>query len=145
MLAELKDQNLHYNTVSTIIRNLEEKAYVSHKAYGKTHQYFPVVSKEKYRKQFMNIATKRFFDNSFKSVVSYFAKEEKISADELCQILDIIEKEMESFLIYLLQAYALPGIFYLSYFNSSGTGTIMIGLSKDGGIIISNKVSKDQF
>lgn len=93
VLPELKDQKLHYNTVSTIIRNLEEKGYVSHKAYGKTHQYYPVISKEKYRKQFMNMATKRFFDNSFKNVVSYFAKEEKISAEELREILDIIEKE----------------------------------------------------
>ncbi|AVR47433.1 transcriptional regulator [Christiangramia fulva] len=93
VLAELKDQKLHYNTVSTIIRNLEEKGYVSHKAFGKTHQYYPVVSKEKYRKQFMNMATKRFFDNSFKSVVSYFAKEEKISAEELREILEIIEKK----------------------------------------------------
>jgi len=95
VLAELKDQKLHYNTVSTIIRNLEEKTYVSHIAYGKTHQYFPVVSKEQYRKQFMNLATKRFFDNSFKSVVSYFAKEEKISAQELREILEIIESKKE--------------------------------------------------
>lgn len=95
VLAELKDQKLHYNTVSTIIRNLEEKAFVSHTAYGKTHQYFPVVSKEQYRKQFMNLATKRFFDNSFKSVVSYFAKEEKISAQELREILEIIESKKE--------------------------------------------------
>ena len=93
VLAEIKDQKLHYNTVSTIIRNLEEKKYVGHKAFGKTHQYYPLVSKEQYRKQFMNMATKRFFDNSFKSVVSYFAKEEKISAKELREILDIIEKE----------------------------------------------------
>ncbi len=93
VLPNLKDQKLHYNTVSTIIRKLEEKGYVSHKAYGKTHQYFPKISKETYRKQFMNMATKRFFDNSFKNVVSFFAKEEKISADELREILDIIEKK----------------------------------------------------
>ncbi|TRO63999.1 BlaI/MecI/CopY family transcriptional regulator [Christiangramia sabulilitoris] len=93
VLPNLKDQKLHYNTVSTIIRKLEEKGYVSHKAYGKTHQYFPKISKEMYRKQFMNMATKRFFDNSFKNVVSFFAKEEKISADELREILDIIEKK----------------------------------------------------
>lgn len=93
VLAEIKDQKLHYNTVSTIIRNMEDKGYVGHTAYGKTHQYFAIVSKEKYRKQFMNMATKRFFDNNFKNVVSYFAKEEKISAEELREILEIIEKE----------------------------------------------------
>lgn len=92
VLAEIPEENLHYNTVSTIIRNMEEKGYVAHKAYGKTHQYYPVISKEEYRKQFMSTATKKFFDNSYKSMVSFFAKEEKISAEELREILDIIEK-----------------------------------------------------
>lgn len=93
VLAEITEESLHYNTVSTIIRNMEEKGYVSHKAYGKTHQYFPVVSKEVYRQQFMSTATKKFFDNSYKSMVSFFAREEKISAAELREILDIIEKK----------------------------------------------------
>lgn len=93
VLAEITEENLHYNTVSTIIRNLEDKGYVSHQAFGKTHQYFPIVSKEAYRKQFMNTATKKFFDNSYKSMVSFFAKEEKISAEELREILELIEKK----------------------------------------------------
>ena len=93
ILAEMPNSGLHYNTVSTIVRNLEEKGYVSHQAFGKTHQYFPVVSKETYRKQFMNLATKRYFENSYKNVVSFFAKEEKISAAELREILEIIEKK----------------------------------------------------
>lgn len=85
-------QDNHYNTVSTIIRNLEEKGYVSHTAFGKTHQYFPIVSKAEYTKRFMNIAMKRYFNNNYKSMVSFFAKEEKISANELREILAIIEK-----------------------------------------------------
>ena len=93
IISEIKDQKLHYNTVSTIVRNLEEKGYVAHNAYGNTHQYYPVLSKEAYRQQFMNLATKKFFDNSYKSVVSFFAKEEKISAEELREILEIIEKK----------------------------------------------------
>lgn len=93
ILAALPQENLHYNTISTIVRNLEEKGFVSHNAYGKTHQYFPVISKEEYRKQFMNLATKRFFDSSYKNVVSFFAKEEKISAAELREILELIEKK----------------------------------------------------
>lgn len=93
IMAEMKDSNLHYNTVSTMVRSLEEKKYVSHHAFGKTHQYFPTVSKETYRKQFMNLASKRYFDNSYKNMVSFFAKEEKISAAELREILEIIEKK----------------------------------------------------
>ena len=93
VLAEITDENLHYNTVSTIIRNMEEKGFVAHTAFGKTHQYFPLISKEEYRNQFMNTATKKFFDNSYKNMVSFFAREEKITAKELREILEIIEKK----------------------------------------------------
>ena len=93
VLMEIEDDKPHYNTLSTIIRNLEEKGYVSHNAYGNTHQYFPVVSKEDYRKGFMSNAIENYFNNSYKSMISFFAKEEKISADELREILDMIEKK----------------------------------------------------
>lgn len=93
VMAEIKEDQPHYNTLSTIIRNLEEKGYVSHQAYGNTHQYFPIISKEKYRKAFMNNAIENYFNNSYKSMVSFFAEEEKISAEELREILDIIEKK----------------------------------------------------
>ncbi|TVZ51488.1 BlaI/MecI/CopY family transcriptional regulator [Dokdonia sp. Hel_I_53] len=83
----------HYNTVSTIVRNLEDKGYVGHQAFGKTHQYYPVVKFEDYKKEFMQTASQKFFDNSYKNMVSFFAKEEKISADELREILAIIEKK----------------------------------------------------
>jgi BlaI family penicillinase repressor len=93
VLMEVEDDKPHYNTLSTIIRNLEEKGYVSHNAYGNTHQYFPVVTKEDYRKGFMSNAIENYFNNSYKSMISFFAKEEKISADELREILDMIEKK----------------------------------------------------
>jgi len=92
IVALLPEEN-HYNTVSTIVRNLEDKGYVSHQAFGKTHQYFPIITKEAYSKQFMNAATQRFFNNSYKNMVSFFAKEEKISAKELREILDLIENK----------------------------------------------------
>ena len=91
--AGLEDENLHYNTVSTIVRNLEEKGFVGHKAFGKTHQYYPVISREAYGKRFWNEAPRRFFDSSYKNMVSFFAKEEKITADELREILEIIENK----------------------------------------------------
>lgn len=93
VMAEIKEDQPHYNTLSTIIRNLEDKGYVSHQAYGNTHQYFPIISMEKYRKAFMNNAIENYFNNSYKSMVSFFAEEEKISAEELREILDIIEKK----------------------------------------------------
>jgi predicted transcriptional regulator len=93
VMAEIKEDKPHYNTLSTIIRNLEEKGYVSYKAYGKTHEYFPIVSKETYRKGFMNVAIDNYFNNSYKSMVSFFAKEEKISVEELKEIIALIENQ----------------------------------------------------
>ena len=92
VLAEIKNDKPHYNTLSTIIRNLEDKGYVGYTAYGKTHQYFPIVSKEDYRKGFMKTAIDNYFNNSYKNMVSFFAKEEKISVEELKDIIALIEK-----------------------------------------------------
>ncbi len=93
VMAEIKEEQPHYNTLSTIIRNLEEKGFVSYNAFGNTHQYFPIVKKEEYRKRFMNTAIENYFDNSYKNMVSFFAEEQKISAEELREILAIIEKK----------------------------------------------------
>ena len=90
VLAEIDEDKPHYNTLSTIIRNLEDKGYVSHTAYGNTHQYYPIVTKEAYRKEFMNTAIENYFNNSYKNMVSFFAEEQKISAKELREILDLI-------------------------------------------------------
>jgi len=93
--AEITEDQPHYNTLSTIIRNLEEKGYVSHNAFGNTHQYYPIVSIEDYRKGFMSTAIDNYFNSSYKSMVSFFAKEEKISAAELREILAMIETPKE--------------------------------------------------
>jgi BlaI family transcriptional regulator, penicillinase repressor len=93
VLAEIIEEQPHYNTLSTIIRNLEEKGFVSHNAFGNTHQYFPIVKMEDYRKRFMNTAIDTYFDSSYKNMVSFFAKEEKISAEELREILAMIENK----------------------------------------------------
>ena len=83
----------HYNTVSTTIRKMEEKGFVKHIAYGKTHQYYPAISKEEYRKNFMNKTIHNYFEDSYKNVVSFFANEEKISVEELKEIINIIESK----------------------------------------------------
>ena len=93
IMAEIKEDQPHYNTLSTIVRNLEEKGFVSHNAFGNTHQYYPIVAIEDYRKRFMTTAIDNYFDSSYKNLVSFFAEEEKISARELREILDMIEKK----------------------------------------------------
>ena len=93
VMAAIQTDKPHYNTLSTMIRNLEEKGYVSYEAFGKTHRYFPIVAKEDYRNKFMNTAIDNYFNSSYKNVVSFFAKEEKISVDELKEIIRLIENQ----------------------------------------------------
>ena len=96
VVAELPDPKPHYNTVSTMIRNMEEKGFIKHNAFGNTYQYYPDISKEAYRKKFMQKTIQQYFENSYKNVVSFFAKEEKISIEELKEIIALIEKEKKN-------------------------------------------------
>ncbi|ARN77639.1 transcriptional regulator [Nonlabens spongiae] len=92
IVPELEGKN-HYNTISTVVRKLEDKGYVGYEAFGKTHRYFPIVKKENYRTAFVNNVLTSYFNNSYKNMVSFFAKEEKISAKELRDILEMIESK----------------------------------------------------
>ena len=83
IVDEMPEPKPAYNTVSTIIRILETKGFVGHKAYGKTHEYHPLVTKEKYTKFYVNNMIKGYFDGSFNNLVSFFAKENKISVSDL--------------------------------------------------------------
>lgn len=83
-----------YNTVSTIVRILQDKGFVSHKAYGRTHQYYPLVSKEDYSKMHLKTFVKDYFSDSFKKMVSFFAKEKGITVKEMEEIMKIMEDEM---------------------------------------------------
>ncbi len=93
ILSKMDNDKPHYNTLSTIVRNLEDKKFVTHEAFGNTHRYFPIVSKEAYRKKFINSTISDYYDNSYKSLVSFFASEKKISVEELKEIIDLIEKK----------------------------------------------------
>jgi len=92
IIEELPEPKPAYNTVSTIIRILETKGFVDHTAYGKSHEYFPLISKEEYQ----NFATDKlmngYFDNSVKHMFSYFVKKEKIDLKEADEIMKLIEK-----------------------------------------------------
>jgi BlaI family transcriptional regulator, penicillinase repressor len=85
-----------YNTVSTIVRILETKRFVDHTSYGKTHEYFPVVSKDNYSKFYLNNMLKGYFNGSFQNLVSFFAKDNKLDAndvDALRQLVENLKKE----------------------------------------------------
>ena len=93
VLAKLPNPKPHYNTVSTVIRKMEDKGFVAHEDFGNTFRYFPIISKEQYRNSFFSHAVNSYFQNSYKNVVSFFAQEEKISAEELREIIKLIEKK----------------------------------------------------
>ncbi|MEO5979194.1 MAG: BlaI/MecI/CopY family transcriptional regulator [Chryseolinea sp.] len=82
-----------YNTVSTIIRILETKGFVDHKAYGKTHEYFPIISREKYTSFSLNNLLSGYFNGSFQNLVSFFAKDNKINAKDLQKLLEEVKKQ----------------------------------------------------
>jgi predicted transcriptional regulator len=84
-----------YNTVSTIVRILQEKGFVSHTAYGRTHEYYPVVTKDDYSKSHLRLFVRDYFSNSFEKMVSFFAKDKGISVREMEEIMKIMEEEMK--------------------------------------------------
>ncbi len=93
LVKELPNPKPHYNTISTTIRKMEDKGFVGHNAFGKTHQYYPLISKEEYLKMDMQKTITNYFDDSYKNVVSFFAKEEKISIEDLKEIIRLIENK----------------------------------------------------
>lgn len=93
IIEQLSDPKPAYNTVSTIVRILEAKGFVDHKAYGKTHEYFPTISKEKYTNFYLNNLLKGYFNGSFQNLVSFFAKENKMDVKSLEKLLEEIKNQ----------------------------------------------------
>jgi predicted transcriptional regulator len=92
VIDELPEPKPAYNTVSTIIRILETKGFVEHEAFGKSHRYFPVVSKEQYKTFATDKLLNGYFENSVESMFSFFVKKEKIDLKEADEILKMIGK-----------------------------------------------------
>lgn len=95
IVDKLPEPKPAYNTVSTIVRILEKKGFVDHYAYGKTHQYFPLISKTDYTKSYFKNFLSGYFSNSFQEMVSFFAKEDKMTLSELEEIIKEAGKDLE--------------------------------------------------
>jgi BlaI family penicillinase repressor len=93
IVEEMPEPKPAYNTISTIVRILETKGFVDHKAYGKTHEYFPLVTKEKYTKFYLNNLLKGYFNGSFQNLVSFFAKENKMDIKSIEKLLEEIKNQ----------------------------------------------------
>ena len=96
IIAELPLPKPAYNTISTIVRILEKKGFVGHHVQGKTHEYYPRVSKKDYRKMFFGHLFKDYFSNSYQSITSFFTKEQDLSLKDLEEMRKMIEEEIKN-------------------------------------------------
>lgn len=92
IIEEMPEPKPAYNTVSTVVRVLESKGFIDHKAYGNSHVYFPLISDAEYKKFTFDKMMKNYFSNSYQSLVSFIVDEKKISVKELDELTSLIDK-----------------------------------------------------
>jgi predicted transcriptional regulator len=92
ILEKIPEPKPAYNTVSTVVRVLEGKGFIDHKAYGNSHVYFPLISEDDYKKFTFDKLMNNYFDNSYKSLVSFIADEKDLGLKELDELTELINK-----------------------------------------------------
>ncbi|MGB3180251.1 MAG: BlaI/MecI/CopY family transcriptional regulator [Cyclobacteriaceae bacterium] len=95
IIAKLPEPKPPHSTISSVVRILEGKGFVKHKAYGKSYEYHPAISKNEYRKFYLQSVVQDYFADSYKEVLSFFAKEENIDRKDLKEIMDLIDKKAD--------------------------------------------------
>ena len=95
VLAQFPEPKPAYNTISTIVRILEKKGFIDHKAYGKTHEYFPTISKKEYTRNYFKGFMKNYFSNSYEALASFLTSDKNISITELEEMKALMEEEIE--------------------------------------------------
>ena len=96
IIEQMPDPKPAYNTVSTIIRILEKKGFVGHNAYGKTHEYYPIINRKDYTRSYMKNFMRNYFSGSFQEMVSFFAKEDNMSISELDELMEDVKRDLEN-------------------------------------------------
>ncbi len=94
IIERLPEPKPAYNTVSTIVRILEKKGFVGYTAFGKSHEYFPIVFKSDYTEEYLNGIVSNYFENSYKKLVSFFAGKEDMSIREIEEIKKLLDDEI---------------------------------------------------
>ena len=93
ILDLLPEPKVPYTTLASTLKNLEKKKYLKSIKLGNSYRYEPIIAEDDYKKAFMGSFVSDYFKNSYKDLVSFFAREEKISPDELKEILEMIRKQ----------------------------------------------------
>jgi predicted transcriptional regulator len=96
LLEHYEEPRPHFNTLSTIVRRLEHEGYIGHKQYGSTYQYHALISEQDYAKNNIFRLVDDYIEDSYKGLVSTFLKEEKLSVDELRELISQVETYIES-------------------------------------------------
>lgn len=89
----LEEPKMPYTTVASIFNNLENKGYLNKRKFGNVKVYSPKITEASYKRHFLSGVVQSYFDNSYKELVSFFAKEQKITSEELEEIIRLIEKK----------------------------------------------------
>ena len=93
IIETLGDPDIPHSTVSSVVRILEKKGFVGHKAYGKTHEYFPLISKNEYRKSHFGGMLKNYFDGKVENLLSFMLREKKLTKKELSELKKFIDEQ----------------------------------------------------
>ncbi len=94
IIEQMPEPKPAYNTVSTIVRILENKGFVAHESFGKSHQYYPVVAEDKYKSFFLKNFMSGYFGGSFEKLVSFFAKDNNLDVKELDQLMRHVKNDL---------------------------------------------------
>ncbi len=92
IISSFEDPKPHYNTISTMVRNLEQKGYIDHEDFGSTYRYFVTVSKEEFVKNNVRQQVKKYFNNSYKSFVSSLVESKDLSIEEIRELIELTKK-----------------------------------------------------
>lgn len=95
LLEKYDDPKPHFNTLSTVVRGLVEKGYLAHRAFGSTYQYYPIMTQEQFKAQSLKGVIGKYYQNSILSAVSALVETKEISADELRELVEMINREEE--------------------------------------------------
>jgi predicted transcriptional regulator len=93
VIDKLGDPDMPHSTISSVVRILEKKGFVDHKAYGKTHEYFPLITKEDYAQHGVKSLVEKYFSGSPKKLVSFLVESKDMNLKELNDILKTLDKK----------------------------------------------------
>jgi predicted transcriptional regulator len=96
VIDELPDPKPHYNTISTIVRGLEEKGFLGHEQFGNTHRYHAIISKDEFSRNTIKKIVGKYFNKSYSSVVSMFVEEENITTEEIKELIRQVESRKKN-------------------------------------------------